>query len=91
MNIIRKITGYLLLLVGAFFSFIMIGVTINAVNDTIAELNISTAEGIGYGMGSFLMISIFILIIFFILKKGFSLVRREKVYENSINEIGSGL
>lgn len=85
----RKIAGFLLLVIGLILSFaaffaMMKGVFV----DSVKEIKESTSGGIAYLLGTLLFGFLIVLLIRFIFKSGIRLIKSKKIQADPIEEIG---
>lgn len=88
MNILKKITGYFLILIAGLLSIGTFGTFFQVIIKSIVEIKTSLAEGLGYLFGSLLMLILFVLITIFIMKLGLKLIKAKAIPEDSIDDIG---
>jgi hypothetical protein len=88
MYILRKIAGIILLLFAGVFLLDILVTMPNSFIRCKAKMTESNSEGIAYVLGSLFVTIVSIVAIFFIVKQGLKLVRKKKVVNNSIDEIG---
>ncbi|RED26797.1 Cbb3-type cytochrome oxidase component FixQ [Flavobacterium cutihirudinis] len=89
MKIFRKISGCILIVLASIFSFSTVLALAKAILvDCVREINNNTAQGIGYLFGTLIMGTLFVLLIIYMFKSGFRLVRTKPVVQDSIDDIG---
>jgi hypothetical protein len=84
----KKILGIFLIIIGALLSLSLIAAILKALMQSIGELARSTYEGIGFLFGIFVMMVIFGIIIYFIFKYGFKLLKTKSLPQDTIDDIG---
>ena len=89
MNVLKKITGWFLFLFAGCLSLALLMSSLNAIVPTISEFKESTASGLGYLMGSLLVICVFALLIKYIAKLGLKMIKSKVIVEDSIDDIGA--
>ena len=88
MNILKKITGVLVLLIAALLSFGTLMSIFGGINDSIKEIKKSTTMGISYAFGSLVGAIILVAIIYYIIKLGLKLIKGKSPIIDSIEDIG---
>ena len=88
MYLLKKVSGIILLIVSIFFSLILLIVSFKAVFDCIRVLNQDTSTGIGYVLGSLLVLGLIFILIRFMFKWSLKLIKTKEVPQDSIDEIG---
>lgn len=88
MKILKKIGGVCLMIAALLLSLATLATSFKTFFDCIREIKKNTAEGIGYTLGSLLMIVLLILLIRFMFKKSLKLIKGQAQPEDSIDEIG---
>lgn len=89
MKIFRKISGCILIILASILSFsTVIGLAKAILVDCVREIKRDTAHGIGYLFGTLIMGTLFVLLIIYMFKSGFRLVRTKQLVEDSIDDIG---
>jgi hypothetical protein len=84
----KKILGIFFIIIGALLSLSLIAAILKALMQSIGELARSTYEGIGFLFGIFVMMVIFGIIIYFIFKYGFKLLKTKSLPQDTIDDIG---
>lgn len=88
MKTLKKIGGICLMIAAVLLSFATAATCFKTTFDCIREIKKNTAEGIGYTLGSLLMIVLLIFLIRFMFKKSLKLIKGQTQPEDSIDEIG---
>ncbi|MDR6762234.1 putative membrane protein [Flavobacterium sp. 2755] len=88
MTAVRKIFGIFLIIIGSLLSLSLIVAILKALMQSIGVLGKSTYEGIGFLFGIFIMTVIFGIIIYFIFKYGFKLLKTKALPQDTIDDIG---
>ncbi|UUF12775.1 MULTISPECIES: hypothetical protein [Flavobacterium] len=88
MTAVKKILGILLIIIGALLSLSLIVGILKALMQSIGVLGKSTYEGIGFLFGTFIMMVIFGIIIYFIFKYGFKFLKTKALPQDTIDDIG---
>lgn len=88
MKILKKIGGICLMIAALILSLAVVATSFKTTFDCIREIKKNTAEGIGYTLGSLLMIVLIIFLIRFMFKKSLKLIKGQTQPEDSIDEIG---
>lgn len=88
MKILKKIGGICLMIAALILSLAVAATSFKTTFDCIREIKKNTAEGIGYTLGSLLMIVLIIFLIRFMFKKSVKLIKGQTQPEDSIDEIG---
>lgn len=88
MQILKRILGALLLLLSIFLSFILLISGLKAVVKSIDVINRNVYEGIGYSIGSLLVIVLLFFLIRFMFKKSLKLISRKTAPKETIDDIG---
>ncbi|WP_343697764.1 hypothetical protein [Flavobacterium sp.] len=88
MTTLKKILGIFLIITGALLSLSMIAAILKALLQSVQELAKSTYEGIGFLFGILIMTIIFGIIIYFIFKIAFKLLKTKPLPQDTIEDIG---
>lgn len=89
MKIFREICGCILIIVASVLSLSTIIGLANAIFvNCVREIKANTAHGIGYLIGTLITGTLFVLLIIYMFKSGFRLVKTQIVAEESIDDIG---
>lgn len=89
MKIFRKIGGCILIILAAILSFsTFFGLLKAILVDCVREIKSDTAHGFGYLLGTLITGTLFVLLIIYLFKLGFRLVKAKVVAEESIDDIG---
>ena len=78
MEILKKIGGYLLMIVAILLSIAIIATSPTSIIKSIHQIQKDGAVGIGYFVGTMIVNILFVLIIFFLIKKGLKLIQNRK-------------
>jgi large-conductance mechanosensitive channel len=90
MKVIKIILGIILLLFSLLISIAVLSSSLNAVLETLVIMKKSTAEAIGYGLGSLFALVLVGFLVFLLIKFSVKLIKNEppKKTTSEINEIG---
>lgn len=75
MELLKKVGGYLILIIAIIFSMSAIATFPKGILDSIIEIKKDTASGIGFLLGTLVVEVLFIFLILYLFKKGSKLIR----------------
>ncbi|PKB15289.1 hypothetical protein [Flavobacterium sp. 5] len=87
MEILKKSSGYILILIAILLSIAVIATFPNNIEQCITKFKESGTIGIAYLFGSLIGDVIFIFIILFMIKSGLKLIKKDRKSNNSIKQI----
>lgn len=89
MNVLKKLAGIFLILFASILSLATLVSGFKSIGEGISETRKSGIYGLGYAAGSLFAIVLSIVLIFFMMKFGFKLIKNKTVVGEAINETGT--
>jgi|LakMenEpi03Aug12_release.lakeMendotaPanAssembly.Ray.scaffolds.fasta_scaffold2898151_1 hypothetical protein len=87
MNVLRKIAGVLLLIIGGILLIGTLATIPNGISESIKKVK-ESSMGLAFAFGTLVGIAIFGILIFFSIKYGLKLIKKKSAEVDSIDEIG---